>query len=85
LPDFKAFPPGRIDKKKVCVLSKPSKARNTGFHETREIQWKKGEGADYMYTLSDLKKAEHVTHAKRNWDKVAYVQHISIVPSDGRL
>jgi hypothetical protein len=46
----------------VDVLSKPFKARNTGVPETIRIQWKKGEGAD-VYTLSDLTKTEHVTHA----------------------
>jgi hypothetical protein len=46
----------------VDVLSKTFKARNTGVPETIRIQWKKGEGAD-VYTLSDLTKTEHVTHA----------------------
>jgi hypothetical protein len=33
-------------KKKVCVLSKAFKSRNTGVRETHKIQWKKGDGTD---------------------------------------
>jgi hypothetical protein len=49
-------------KKKVCVLSKAFKARNTGVRKTNRSKWKKG-GAG-VYTLSDLTKAEHVTHTR---------------------
>jgi hypothetical protein len=49
-------------KKRLCSLSKAFKARNTGVRETHRIQWKKGEAAD-VYTLSDLPKTEHVSHA----------------------
>jgi hypothetical protein len=71
--------------KKVCVLSTPFKARNTGVHETHKIQLKKGEGAD-VYTLSDLTKAEHVTHellenfTKRNLDMPILKSHTSSRP-----
>jgi hypothetical protein len=66
------------------------KTRNTGVHETHEIQWKKGEGAD-AYTLSDLTKAEQTrleNFTKQNLDMPILKPHTPsrpqlFLPTDG--